>query len=120
MSDHVTDYLRARALTEQNAIIKTLCEWAADYHEDGWNAAECLEAIDCAGCHAPGALIYNQDIANHYAIWWAEIDDAMLTYHEETDTRFAPETTGQLVWFAVEWWAYRLASDVRYNCDGEG
>ena len=102
-----------------NPIAEVLWDWAKGWEDEGsehlvvWS----LETVDCAACHAPGGLIYNQDIANKYAAWWEYIDEAMDSYQGDTGERFAPETTGQLVWFAVEWVAQDMACFLRSHAE---
>lgn len=99
----------------ENAIARDLWDWAKRYEDDGAEnlVAWSLETTNCAGCHAPGGLIYNNEIAAKYAEWWDDIDTALDEYHDATGERYAPETTGQLVWFAVEWFAQEMASFLR-------
>lgn len=106
--------------SDTRPIVETLIAWAFDdesYSLENvleWN----LESIDCAGCHAPGGLIYNSDIAAKFADWWDDIDDALESYRDGTGEKFAPETCGQLVWFAVEWYAHEIASFMRSEIEG--
>lgn len=103
----------------ENAIRDTLLRWAVEY-DATYGAAEMadvlanvqrtLETTDCAGCHAPGGLIYNGDLAEKARLWWREIDEALDDYRDSTGEKFAPDSLGQLVWFAVEWNAHEIAS----------
>lgn len=103
----------------ENAIALDLWEWAKEYEDDGAEnlIAWSLEDCNCSGAHAPNGLIYNNEIAAKYVDWWNDIDAAMDEYFDATGERYAPETTGQLVWFAVEWFASELANFLRSNKD---
>lgn len=108
-----------KAQYPDNDIIADLWDWAQQYEDDGVEnlVAWSLEDCNCSGCHAPGGLIYNNEIAAKYVDWWDVIDEAMDAYHDATGERFTPETTGQLVWFAVEWFANELAGFLRSHND---
>jgi len=93
-------------------ISHAILQWARDAfeHDEGATARDVLrhlEMIDCAGCHAPQGLIYNQELADKVGEWWDEIDVAMAHYFEETGEHARPREgaieIGWLVWFAVEW-----------------
>jgi hypothetical protein len=100
-----------------NAICAALIDWAIDGADYGAetdadvirNVVRRLEETNCAGCSAPPGLIYTADIAEKFALWFDCIDTAMDEYHDEIGEWFAPKTSGELVWFAVEWFANRLA-----------
>lgn len=100
-------------------IAAAILEWAQDAfdNDEGATARDVLrhlETIDCAGCHAPRGLIYNQDVADKLPLWWSEIDEAMNHYFEETGEHARPRdgsiTLGWMVWFAVEWVGHDAAS----------
>jgi hypothetical protein len=93
-------------------ISHAILQWTRDAfeHDEGATARDVLrhlEMIDCAGCHAPQGLIYNQEVADKVALWWDEIDEAMAHYYEEIDDHAlpirGPITIVWMVWFAVEW-----------------
>lgn len=114
---------------ERNAgnISHAILQWTRDAfeHDEGATAQDVLrhlEMIDCAGCHAPQGLIYNQDIADKVPLWWDEIDEAVAQYHEETGEHPAPRhgsiTIGWLVWFAVEWISHAAARFLEHKMEG--
>ena len=110
------------AINEQypeNDIVLDLWKWATQYEDETLDdlVLFSLESCNCAGCHAPNGLIFNNEVAAKYSDWWDQIDEAMDGYHDATGEWFAPETTGQLVWFAVEWFASELASFLRSHSD---
>ena len=104
--------------TDFENIDEALIDWAfdgADYDAADAgdvlnNAIRTLECCDCAGCSAPGGLIYNSDLARKLGEWAFEIDAALDAYHDSTGERFQPKSVFSLVWFAVEWRAHELAS----------
>lgn len=112
----VTSFPTSPYSTDVNPIVSDLLEWALR-SDDEMTLEQCikwkLESCDCAVCHAPDGLIYNQELAEKFPIWWDSINDALEGYHEATGERYAPETCGQLVWFAVEWYSYEIASLLR-------
>ena len=114
---------------ERNAgnISHAILQWTRDAFEHDASATaqdvlRHLESLNCAGCHAPRGLIYNQDIADKVALWWDEIDEAMAHYFEETGEHPAPRdgsvTIGWLVWFAVEWVGHDAARLLESNMEG--
>jgi hypothetical protein len=110
-----------------NDIARAVLEWVRDAfeHDEGASARDVLrhlETIDCAGCHAPSGLIYNQDIAGKVGEWWDAIDEALWHYHEETGEHPMPRhgsiTIGWLVWFAVEWVGHDAARHLENKLEG--
>lgn len=108
-------------------ISYAILEWARDAfeHDEGASARDVLrhmETIDCAACHAPHGLIYNQQVADKAALWWDEIDEALAQYREETGEHPAPRhgsiTIGWLVWFAVEWVGHDAARFLENKLEG--
>ena len=108
-------------------ISHAILQWTRDYFDNDATATardvlRHLEMIDCAGCHAPQGLIYNQNIADKIPTWWDEIDEAMAHYHEETGEHARPRdgsiTIGWLVWFAVEWVGYDAARYLESRMEG--
>ncbi len=105
--------------SDTRPIVEALIEWAFDANESMTNVLERnLESISCAGGHAPGGLIYANEIAAKFADWWDDIDDSLESYRDVTGEKFAPETCGQLVWFAVEWFAHEVAAFMRAEIEG--
>lgn len=108
--------------SDVNPIVSDLLEWALR-DVDEMTLEQCiewqLESCNCAGLHAPEGLIYNQEIAEKFSDWWDSIDDALESYYDASGERYVPETCGQLVWFAVEWYAYEIANLLRseFNLD---
>ena len=108
-------------------ISHAILQWTRDAfeHDEGATARDVLrhlEMIDCAGCHAPQGLIYNQQVADKVALWWDEIDEAMSHYFEETGEHARPRdgsiTIGWLVWFAVEWVGHDAARYLESRMEG--
>ena len=101
-------------------VDRALIEWTVSYWE---YEEECslndiyqhLATVDCAACHAPPGLIYSSDLAAKVGDWWMEINAALEEYYDEVSEIFAPRdrplTVGDLVWFAVEWFAGRMADE---------
>lgn len=118
---------------ERNAgnISYAILQWTRDAFEHDASATaqdvlRHLESLNCAGCHAPQGLIYNQDIADKVALWWDEIDAALADHYEQTGQNPQPKgrdaegalTIGWLVWFAVEWVGYDAASFLSHKMEG--
>ena len=108
-------------------ISYAILEWARDAfeHDEGASARDVLrhlETIDCAACHAPQGLIYNQQVADKAALWWDEINEALAQYQEETGEhpmpRYGSITIGWLVWFAVEWVGHDAARYLENKLEG--
>ena len=123
-SDEFELYLYLVRLGEEtgdaNDTVVRLIEWALDHLDDdietAFDAAEritgTLRSINCSGCFAPSGLIYNHDLGREAGEHWAEIDDALEDYQDSMGTPWQPQSglsVGQLVWFAYEWNAHRLA-----------
>lgn len=100
-----------------NPILKALAAWTLESvtGADATTGAlvRHLERTDCAACHAPPGLIYSREIAAKVPAWFWAVDDALEAYADETGRPWAPRNgmlnIGALVWFAVEWWGWRLA-----------
>lgn len=118
---------------ERNAgnISHAILQWTRDYFEHDASASardvlRHLETIDCAGCHAPQGLIYNQDIADKVPLWWDEIDEALADHYEQTGenpSRIYRDSEGALsigwlVWFAVEWVGHDAARFLEDKMEG--
>ena len=108
-------------------ISHAILQWTRDAFENDESASardvlRHLETIDCAACHAPQGLIYNQHIADKAALWWDEIDETLAQYHEETGEHPKPRdgsiTIGWLVWFAVEWIGHDAARYLESRVEG--
>lgn len=108
-------------------ISHAILEWVRDAFEHDATATardvlRHLETIDCASCHAPRGLIYNQHIADKIPTWWDEIDEAMAHYFEDTGEHARPRdgsiTIGWLVWFAVEWVGHDAARYLEGRMEG--
>lgn len=113
--DNFTDDPRS-AWGNTRPIVIALWEWVQDC-EDAQEVIDLLESCNCAGCNAPDGLIYNNEIAAKFPDWWDDIDNALYEWRENTGEGFTPETTGQLVWFAVEYYAYEIASFLQSHND---
>jgi hypothetical protein len=100
-----------------NPILQALAAWTLESVQgaDATTGAivHHLERTHCATGNAPPGLIYSRDIAAKVPAWFWAVDDALDAYADETGQPWAPRNgllnIGSLVWFAVEWWASRLA-----------
>jgi hypothetical protein len=119
----VNDYLASNDHWRGRKIAEAIGYWVFDAfeHETDFTREDVLrhlESIDCAACHAPAGLIYNGDIWAKVPEWADEIDQALWEYQDATGEPWeAPGdgtlTVGLLVWFAVEWEAHEIASELR-------
>jgi hypothetical protein len=125
--------VKAKTLTEwliatrdsHNQIDAAIAEWVMDHEfpdtEEGIKEAiRRLEMTDCSACAAPHGLIYTSDLMDKLASWKREILDALNEYYDATGTEYTTGEPGNFVWFAVEWRAHELASELRAYFDVEG
>jgi hypothetical protein len=114
--------LKAKFTVERpDSIKEQVAAWAFEDANDAADAIGRLESIDCAGCHSP-APIFSHDMACEIASHWPEIDDAIDSYREATGEAWTPrENQGFLsyLWFAYEWVAHAMASEIRSFLDND-
>lgn len=101
-----------------NQIDAALAEWLldSDLSDDTAgikDAIRQLEMTDCASCSAPHGLIYTSDLMDKLSLWKAEILDALNAYYDATGEEYSTSEPGNFVWFAVEWCAHEMASELR-------
>ncbi len=97
--------------------IKTeLLDWASTGcgSENDKDVIERLQEVNCAACCGP-APIYNDDMAQCIAANWAEIQEALDAFYDTTGLSYAiksSESFLNVVWFAYEWFASELATEL--------
>lgn len=114
----VSDIKREFAVSPTNSDVRPsiihLIDWAV--WDDDLSLSEMvdqLEAIQMSGCSGPSGFIYNNEIAKSVVELWDDMNDALTDYLDEMGEPFAVESVGQFVWFALEWYAQKLASFLR-------
>lgn len=124
---------KAQTLTEwllatrdsHNQIDAALAEWIMDHDfpdtEDGIkDAIQQLEMTNCSACSAPAGLIYTAELMDKVGLWKVEILEALNEYFDATGTEYSTTEPQNFVWFAVEWRAHELASELRHYFNVEG
>lgn len=125
--------LKAKTLTEwllatkdsHNQIDAAIAEWIMDHNfpdtlEGIEEAIHTLEMTDCAACAAPDGLIYTSDLMDKLSLWKVEIIEALNDYYDAVGEAYKTDGPANFVWFAVEWRAHELASELRSYFDVEG
>lgn len=111
---------------QNNGIVKALVDWTRDFF-DGWvnatfeDVIKHLQRVNCAACHAPPGLIYNYEVREKFIHWGNGIDEALHDYYETMGENWRPAdgrlTTVVTVWFAVEWFARKLADNLESHLE---
>ena len=121
-SCNALDRLRQKFTVERPQTIKEIvAAWAFDDAETPDDVLGRLEYMDCAGCYSP-APIYNDDMAAEIARFWPEIDVAIESYRDATGEHWTPGKNQNFLcylWFAYEWLASELASQIRSDYEGD-
>jgi hypothetical protein len=107
------------SVSRPDTIREKVAAWAFENAENIEAVIACLERIDCAACYSP-APIYNYDMAREISWYWLEIDDARDAYQEATGEQWTPREHGGILsflWFAYEWIAHELASEIRHTIE---
>lgn len=105
-----------------NRIDSALAEWLIDSDwpdtvEGIKGAIGQLEAVNCADGCAPHGLIYTSDLMDKLSLWQVEIIRALSEYYDATGETYKTDEPSNFVWFAVEWRAHELASELRSYFD---
>jgi hypothetical protein len=106
-------------VSRPESIRDKVAAWAFENAEKPEAVIACLEGIDCAGCHSPAPIYYN-DMAAELATHWPDIGDALGSYRDATGEAWAPKENQNFLtylWFAYEWTAYELANQIRSDIE---